>query len=60
MINCREIIRFSITKTILSNKVLWYSLAILAILQLLVTYAPFMHVALGTTVITGQHIGISV
>ena len=26
MINCREIIRFSITKTILSNKVLWYSL----------------------------------
>lgn len=52
MINCRELFKFSINKTILQNKVLWLSLLILIILQAAVIYLPPMHFILGTTAIT--------
>ncbi|MHC5228096.1 HAD-IC family P-type ATPase [Enterococcus sp. LJL99] len=59
MINCREILKFSINKSILANKVLWISLFILLVLQMLLIFAPFMHTALGTTVIGWNHLKVS-
>lgn len=56
MINCRDIHRFSITKSILKNKVLWLSLIVLLFLQLLLVFAPFMHIVLGTSVIGGRYV----
>lgn len=59
MINCREIHRFSINKEILANKVLWLSLGVLIILQLLLIFAPFMHFVLGTAFIDWRYIGLA-
>lgn len=59
MINCREILEFSINKSILSNKVLWISLLVLLVLQLLLILTPFMHTILGTAVIGWRYIGVS-
>lgn len=59
MINCREIYKFSINKSILSNKVLWLSLLVLIILQALLTYTPIMHLALGTATIGWPYIKLA-
>lgn len=59
MINCREITRFSLNRSIVANKVLWLSLLALFCLQALLLYAPFMHIALGTTTIGFDHILLS-
>ena len=59
MINCREIHRFSINKSILSNKVLWLSLLILLLLQLLLIFTTPMHIALGTTAISWSYIRLA-
>ena len=59
MINCREILEFSINKSILSNKVLWLSLLILLVLQVLLIVTPFMHAVLGTALIGWRYIGVS-
>ena len=59
MINCREILNFSINKSILSNKVLWLSLLILLVLQVLLIVTPFMHTVLGTALIGWRYIGVS-
>ncbi|MGX7150515.1 HAD-IC family P-type ATPase [Enterococcus ureasiticus] len=59
MINCREIYKFSINKSILSNKVLWLSLLVLIILQALLIYTPIMHLALGTAAIGWPYIKLA-
>ncbi|MDA9471317.1 HAD-IC family P-type ATPase [Enterococcus sp. 5H] len=59
MINCREIHRFSINKSILTNKVLWLSLLVLFFLQLLLIFTTPMHMALGTTAIGWNYIGLA-
>ncbi|MCL2114442.1 MAG: HAD-IC family P-type ATPase [Streptococcaceae bacterium] len=48
MINCRSIHKFSIDKDMLKNHVLWISLIILAVLQLMIIYVPVVSNALGT------------
>lgn len=59
MINCREIHRFSINKSILTNKVLWLSLLALIFLQLLLIFTTPMHMALRTTAIGWNYIGLA-
>lgn len=59
MINCREIHQFSITKSILDNKILWLATGILVVLQLAVMYLPFMNSILDTTSIGWNYAGLS-
>ncbi|TLG72499.1 HAD-IC family P-type ATPase [Culicoidibacter larvae] len=51
MINCRDIIKFSINKSILKNRVLWISLVILVVLQILIVMVPALNFVLGTAAI---------
>lgn len=59
MINCREIKEFSITRTILDNKVLWYSLGILLILQVGIIYLPFINGVMETAPLGFKELSLS-
>ncbi|MFC0178866.1 HAD-IC family P-type ATPase [Thorsellia kenyensis] len=59
MINCREIHKFSITPTIKENKVLWYSLGILLILQIAIIYLPFINGVMETAPLGFKELALS-
>lgn len=59
MINCREILQFSVTKTILDNRVLWYSLGILLVLQAGIIYLPFIHPIMETAALGVRELWLS-
>ncbi|MGX7030135.1 HAD-IC family P-type ATPase [Vagococcus zengguangii] len=57
MINCRELLDFSLTRKVLTNKALWISLGALAIVQGTVLFVPFAQQLVGTARLSGaQHL----
>lgn len=58
MINCRELTDFSLNKGLLTNRSIWLSLGILAVLQLIVIYVPMVQQVIGTTGLTMQQHGL--
>lgn len=57
MISCREILDFSLNKSILQNKALFISLGLLAVLQSTIQLMPFAQDLLGTASLTlGQNL----
>lgn len=58
MVNCRELSDFSLNKGILTNRSIWVSLGILAVLQLIVIYVPMVQRVIGTTGLSMQQHGL--
>lgn len=52
MINCREFVDFSLSKRMLDNKALMYSLMTMIVLQLIMIYIPAASMVLGTIRLT--------
>lgn len=60
MINCREFVDFSLSKGILANKALMYSLMTMAGLQLIMMYMPVASMLLGTVKLTLSQFIVSI
>ena len=54
MINCRELVDFSLTKKVLTNKALWLSLGALVLVQGTVLFVPLAQQLVGTTYLSVQ------
>lgn len=60
MINCREFVDFSLSKGILANKALVYSLVTMVGLQLIMIYIPVASILLGTVKLTLSQFIVSI
>ncbi|WP_239256385.1 HAD-IC family P-type ATPase [Listeria ilorinensis] len=59
MINCRELFKFSLNKSILQNQALWYAVMILFVLQALVIYLSPFHAVMETAALSGYELLLS-